>query len=672
VRQHRVGEGIGSGSTLTRPRAAPSVTLSRGAGEGFVTVCVAFLLLLFPVAARAGLQETPAFAAEVAKGELPPVISRVPREPSLAELETIGRPGGELRLLMASPKDTRLMVVYGYARLMAYTPALALVPDMLEAAEVSEDRVFTLRLRPGHKWSDGKPFTTEDFRYWFEDVAENPDLSPSGLPLQLLPNGERPRFEVLDEVTVRFSWSRPNPLFLPALAQPDPVFIYCPAHYLKQFHKKYANKEAIDALVKQAGMRNWAALHNKLDVMYRNDNPDLPSLEPWILKTRPPADRIVFERNPYYYRVDGAGHQLPYIDRVILSIANSKIIPAKTGAGESDLQARYLSFDDYTFLKAGETANGYKVRLWRTGPGSQLALYPNLNVDDPVWHGLVRDVRFRRALSLATDRHEINQVIYFGLAIEGQNTVLPESPLYRPEYRAAWAAFDPTEANRLLDLIGLKRDGDGVRQLPDGRPLDIIAEDSGESTEKSDVLELVRDSWRQAGIRLFSRPTQLTLFRRRVFSGQTLMSIDKGIENGLPTADMPPWEFAPTTQQQLEWPKWGQYRETKGQAGEAPDLPSAIRLKELYDTWLNAHSGIDHAQIWHEMLRIWADEVYSIGLIAGVLQPVVVNARLRNVPAEGVYNWDPGAHFGLYKPDGFWFDTGPAPAASAELAKPQR
>jgi len=633
---------------------------------------VALALVLLPAPARAALQETPIFAAAVAKGELPPVISRLPREPSLAELETIGRPGGELRLLMASPKDTRLMVVYGYARLMAYTPGLALVPDILEAAEVSEDRVFTLRLRPGHKWSDGQPFTTEDFRYWFEDVAENPDLSPSGLPLQLLPNGERPHFEVLDEVTVRFTWSRPNPLFLPALAQPDPLFIYRPAHYLKQFHRKYANKEALDALVKQAGMRNWAALHNKLDVMYRNDNPDLPSLEPWILKTRPPADRIVFERNPYYYRVDGAGHQLPYIDRVILSIANSKIIPAKTGAGESDLQARYLSFDDYTFLKAGETANDYKVRLWRTGPGSQLALYPNLNVDDPVWHGLVRDVRFRRALSLATNRHEINQVIYFGLAIEGQNTVLPESPLYRPEYREAWAGFDPTEANRLLDLIGLKRDGDGIRQLPDGRPADIIAEDSGESSEKSDVLELIRDSWRQVGIRLFSRPTQLTLFRRRVFSGQTLMSIEKGIENGLPTADMPPWEFAPTTQQQLEWPKWGQYRETKGQAGEPPDLPSASRLLELYETWLNAHAGGDHAQIWHEMLRIWADEVYSIGLIAGVLQPVVVNARLRNVPAEGVYNWDPGAHFGLYKPDGFWFDTGPAPAASAELAQPQR
>lgn len=624
------------------------------------------------ITAQAALQETPSLVAQVASGALPPVAERLPREPALAELETIGRPGGELHMLMASPKDTRLMTVYGYARLVAYTPGLALVPDMLEQLKVEGGKSFTLTLRSGHKWSDGRPFTSDDFRYWFEDIAENPQLSPSGLPTALLPNGEAPRFEVLDKRTVRYSWTHPNPLFLPALAGPDPLYIYAPAHYLKQFHQKYAGKAALEALIKQAGVRNWSVLHNKMGNMYRNDNPDLPTLEPWVLKTRPPADHLVFERNPYYYRVDGAGHQLPYIDRVVMTIANSRIIPAKTGAGESDLQARYLSFDDYTFLKAGEAEGGYKVLLWRTGPGSQLALYPNLNVDDPVWRELVRDVRFRRALSLAIDRHEINQVIYYGLALEGQNTVLPQSPLYRPQYRSAWASYNIDEANRLLDQIGLKKSGDGVRRLPDGRPVDIVVEDSGESSEKTDVLELIRDSWRKIGVRLFSRPTQLTLFRMRVFSGQTLMSLDKGIENGLATADMSPWEFAPTTQQQLEWPKWGQYAETKGKAGEKPDLANAIRLKDLYQSWLAATDGDEHAQIWRQMLQSWAEEVYSMGIIAGVQQPVVVNARLRNVPTDGMYNWDPGAHFGIYKPDTFWFDRSTSPSASATSPPPRQ
>ncbi len=405
--------------------------------------------------------------------------------------------------------------------------------------------------------------------------------------------------------------------------------------------------------------------------MYKNDNPDEPTLEPWVLKTRPPSDRLVFERNPYYYRVDSAGQQLPYIDRVVFSIANSKIIPAKTGAGESDLQARYLSFDDYTFLKAGEKQNGYKVLLWRTGPGSQLALYPNLNVDDEAWRDLVRDVRFRRALSLATNRHEINQAIYFGLAIEGQNTVLPQSPLYRPEYRQAWAEYDIAEANRLLDEIGLARGSDGLRHLPDGRPLDIVVEDSGESRDKGDVTELIRDSWQQVGIRLFTRPMQLTLFRRRVFSGQTLMSIAKGIENGLPTADMSPWEFAPTQQHSAPMAEMGPIFRDQGPGRRAarPAFGGAAP-RALRDLAACARIPRERARIWHEMLRIWADEVFSIGIIAGVPQPVVVSTRLRNVPVEGMYNWDPGAHFGMYKPDTFWLDDKPAPAASVETAPP--
>src|SRR4051794_5835562 len=645
--------------------------LRRGALLLSILILAAPGLVLPGPANAAELRETPMLQAEVDAGKLPPVAARVPQTPEVADdIGSVGRPGGDLRMLMASPKDTRIMVVYGYARLVAYTPDLEIVPDMLERADVEEGRIFTLHLRPGHKWSDGQPFTAEDFRYWFEDVAGNKELSMSGLPVVMMPHGEPPRFEVLDRETVRYTWARPNPLFLPALAGASPLYIYAPAHYLKQFHKKYADKEKLAALVKEAGARNWAALHTKKEAMYKNDNPDEPTLEPWVLKTRPPSDRIVFERNPYFYRVDSTGQQLPYIDRVVFSIANSKIIPAKTGAGESDLQARYLSFDDYTFLKAGEAGGGYKVHLWRTGPGSQLALYPNLNVDDEAWRRVVRDVRFRRALSLATDRHEINQAIYFGLANEGQNTVLPQSPLYRPEYRQAWAKYDIAEANRLLDEIGLARGDDGLRHLPDGQPLDIVIEDSGESREKGDVTELIRDSWQKIGIRLFTRPMQLTLFRRRVFSGQTLMSISKGIENGLATADMSPSEFAPTTQQQLEWPKWGQYFETKGQAGEAPELPAAERLLTLYEAWLGAADAAERGQTWQEMLRIWADEVYSIGLIAGVPQPVVVSTRLRNVPEKGMYNWDRGAHFGMYKPDTFWLDDTPAPAASVTPAPP--
>jgi peptide/nickel transport system substrate-binding protein len=626
-----------------------------------IRAALAALLLLAAFGAGAaepaGYVENPNLVADVARGALPPIGERLPEHPLVVAPKELGQYGGELRILMASAKDTRLMVVYGYARLMRWTPDLELVPDILESVDDEDDRVFTLHLRKGHKWSDGQPFTSEDFRYWYEDIRLNPKLSPGGLPQALLVDGERPKFEVLSETAVRYTWSKPNRLFLQATAGASPLYLYAPAHYLKQFHAKYQDPTTLEDMVKRAGQRNWAALHNKHDNQYRNDNPDLPTLEPWVLATRPPSERFIFRRNPFFHRVDAAGKQLPYIDRVAMSIADNKIIPLKTGSGESDLQARYLRFDNYTFLKEAEERNDYTVRLWRQATGAHVALFPNLNVADPVWHALVRDVRFRRALSLAIDRHEINQAIYYGLAIPGQNTVLPSSPLYKPEYRQAWAGFDLKTANRLLDELGLKkRNHEGIRLLPDGRPMQIIVENSGESTEQSDVLELVRDTWRAAGIKLFSRPSQREVFRNRIFAGETLMSIDKGVENGLATADMPPLEFAPTTQQQLMWPKWGQYLETRGKAGEPIALESARELHRLLGDWFAADTRPERAAVWQKMLKIWADEVYSIGLVAGVLQPVVVSNRLRNVPVDGIYNWDPGAHFGIYSPDTFWFD----------------
>jgi peptide/nickel transport system substrate-binding protein len=632
---------------------------------------IAFLLavmLLAPTGAKAWL-EPPALQNEVAAGKLPPIEERLPQVPLTVPLREQGLEpgdyGGDLRILMSGAKDVRMMVVYGYARLVGYDREYKIAPDILERFEVEEGRIFTFHLRPGHRWSDGKPFTAEDFRYFWEDVANNPELSPTGIPTELMVEGEAPSFEVIDPVTVRYSWSKPNPAFLPALAGASPLYVFRPAHYLKKYHARYADEAELKQAVEEAGQRNWAALHGRKDNQYKNDNPKLPTLDPWMNTTKGPAERFVFLRNPYYHRVDENGRQLPYADRVLMTVADGKIIPAKVGAGEADLQARYLRFDHYTFLKAGEPRGKYEVRLWRSGTGSQLALYPNLNANDPVWRALFRDARFRRALSLGLDRHEINQVIFYGLAQEGQNTVLPQSPLHRPEYRSSWAAYDPDQANRLLDEIGLARDGaDGPRRLPDGRPMEMIVESAGEGTEESDILRLIADSWERLGISLFTKLEQREVFRNRIFAGETLMSVWTGLENGVPTPLSLPSELAPTSQQHLQWPKWGQYFETQGKAGEAPDLPEARQLLALYMDWRHAVDPAEKERLWHAMLQLHADQVFSIGTVAEVPQPVVVSARLRNVPKEALYAWDPGAHLGMYRPDCFWFSQGAETAAA--------
>ena len=624
--------------------------------------CLALLAVavLSPSARALALQETPLFAQRVAAGALPPIADRVPQVPSVVKFsgdKTLGRQGGELRTLIGRAKDVRLLVVYGYARLVGYDENFELQPDILERYEIEGGRSFTLHLRKGHRWSDGQPFTAEDIRYWWEDIANNKKLSPAGPPREMLLDETPPRFEVLDETTVRFTWHRENPFFLPRLAGASPLFIYRPSHYLKQFHANYADPDALKAELRKRRIRNWASYHNRLDNMYRFDNPDLPTLQPWINTTPPPAQRFVAERNPFYHRVDERGRQLPYIDKVIMNVSDGKLIPAKAGTGEVDLQARNLAFSNVTFLRENEDDNGFTTLLWRIAKGSHVALYPNLNTSDPVWRDLMRDARFRRALSLGIDRTIINESLYFGMAIEGNNTVLPESPLFEDDYQTAWTEFDPRRANQLLDDCGLeRRSDDGIRLLPDGRPAEIIIETAGEDAEQVDVLELVRETWAEIGIKLFVKPSQREVLRRRIFAGETLMSVWTGLENGVPSVDTSPHELAPTSQQQLMWPAWGQYHETSGMAGEAPDMSLPKELYDLNKQWTMAEDRDAKLKIWHRMLSIHAEEMYSIGIISGVLQPIVIRKGLRNVPEEGVFNWEPGAQFGVYRPDTFWFE----------------
>ncbi|NQW02042.1 MAG: ABC transporter substrate-binding protein [Rhodospirillales bacterium] len=619
-------------------------------------------VLPVPAFADPSYKEPPVLRELVAAGQLPPVGERVPSEPSVVEFSGIGQNpghyGGAIRTIMGRAKDIRMMVVYGYARLVGYDRKYRLKADILRRLEVEEGRRFTLHLRKGHRWSDGHPFTAEDFRYFWEDVATDPDISPYGPDSHLLVEGKLPVFEVLDTYTVRYTWHKANPFFLPSLAAASPIFIYRPAHYLKHFHAKHEDAERLEMKVKKSRKQTWRALHFGHDRLYRFDLPEMPTLQPWMNTTPPPSERFVFKRNPYYHRVDGNGLQLPYVDEFILTIAGAKLIAAKAGSGEADLQARSLQFKNYTFLKRGEQRNDFTVHRWVTAKGAQMALYPNLNAADPVWSKLLRDVRFRRALSLAIDRHEINQVVYFGLGLEGGNTVLPKSPLFKPAYRSLWASYDIKKANALLDEIGLlERDSNGIRLLPDGNPVEIIVESAGEDSDQADVLQLIGDSWRKIGVKLFTKPTRREVLRRRALAGATTMSIWFGLENGIPTENSSPEELTPSRDDQLQWPKWGHYMLTDGQGGEPVDDPAAAKLVALNKAWIEASEDQVRENIWHEILQINAEQVFTIGITAGVPQPVVVNNALRNVPTNGVYNWDPGAHFGIYRPDTFWYET---------------
>ena len=622
---------------------------------------LAAALMLSPVVAQTVTpMEPPSLAAQVQSGALPAIDARVPADPMVGGFETLGRTsgrsGGTLRILLPKDKDIRLLNVWGYARLVGYDENLQIRPDILAAIDVTDGRIFTLKLRAGHKWSDGAPFTSDDFRYYWEDIANNPELTPAGVAQELLVNGQPPTVTIIDATTVRYEWPSANPRFLGLLAQAREPYIYRPAHYLKQFHVRYGDPAKIAAWVSEAKVKSWAALHNRRDSMYDNDNPAMPSLQPFLIQ--PGGGPVYrFRRNPYFHRLDSYGMQLPYIDAIDATIVEPGLIAAKTAAGDADIQVRGLGFSDATALKATEGRGGYRVLLWPVTKGSQVALYPNLTVSDPAWRALLRDRRFRQALSAAIDRDDINATLFYGLGTPGNNTALKESPLFDEARVSREAVFDLARANALLDEMGLTaRDSRGIRLRSDGRPLDLIVETAGESAEEAAMLQLIAPSWKQAGINLIVRPYERTVLRNRAYGGESIMTVWSGLENGVPRPSFDPSELAPVLQDSLQWPRWGQYVQTKGKSGEAADVPEAQTLLALYDSWNIAVSEDERARIWTEMLDIHADAQFTIGTVSGVMQPVIVSNALRNVPEQGVFGWDPGAQLGIYRIDAFWLD----------------
>ncbi|MEM9043804.1 MAG: ABC transporter substrate-binding protein [Pseudomonadota bacterium] len=632
------------------------------------TLAVFALCLLALPAGGTGLdlKEVPAFAERVSAGELPPIAERIPTEPLISDLASRGREpgvnGGMIRMFVGRAKDVRYMAAYGYARLIGYAPDYSLQADLLKDYRLEEGgKRLVLFLREGHRWSDGAPFTTEDFRYWWEDVAMNEEASPAGPPVEMLVDGKPPIVEVIDEVTISYTWTAPNPRLLPALAQARPVYIYRPAHFIKKYHKKYADPQKLKEAMGDK-YRTWAELHNRKDNLYKFDNPKLPVLQPWINTSKKNGQRYVLKRNPYYHRIDPNGRQLPYVDKVELEVAASGLIPLKASNGEAGLQTRSLGFADAPVLKRNSASYGFKTRLWRSGYASEVAIYPNLTYLDPVWRDLMRDVRFRRALSMGVSRKMINKVLYFGLAEERGVAPLEESPFFDEQQARAWTEFDLDGANALLDEIGLtSRNGAGIRLLPDGRPMEIVLETAGERREVADTLELVVATWSKLGIRLLVRPLDRDILRNRAYAGRSMMVAWYGWNNGVPTPRAAPFELAPVDQSNFTWPKWGQFYQTKGDMGAPPDVPEAARLLELFEVWSTAYSEEAKEAAWREMLAIHSDQVFVIGTVSRAPMPVVAHATLMNVPEEGLYAWDPGAQLGIHRMDEFFFEGGKSP-----------
>ncbi len=585
--------------------------------------------------------------------DLPPLEERLPESPKLTnemppELldYEIGRYGGTIRTV-TSVVDWDADVFVMNNEPLLNTPGILsqeITGNILDSYEVTDDQTtFTFHLRKGLRWSDGEPVTMEDYRFAIEDVIFNEQLTPV-VDLKYRAGGKRDGspmvFEVIDEWTFKLSFDEPYggfPVRMAIVGWVGYTDILKPAHALKKFHQDYASDEekaAWDALMDQYGIakgeeKSWVNLFHKVDItnteLTRKESIGFPKLYPWLL-TEVTQTLYTYERNPYYHKVDEAGQQLPYIDRIESKlVADMEMVTLEVISGEVDFCRESAALNEMTLYRDAEK-NGITAYL------STLHVTPADVMINQTWNGgseayleMVRDIRFRRALSLAIDRDELIDSIYYGYA--------EPSEIVDPTY-------DPDAAVALLEEMGLERGADGFFLQPDGQPLEIIIEHGADAPDIQPCSELISEFWTDIGLKTSSRRIDSSLAGNKQAANE--------IQARVRWTHTPLWTH-------MDWgfSHWGRLwdvwrtqiseititdedgtQRREAISGEEP--PEAVKeFYKLVDSLMQVSVAEASTRVYQEIKDSMRENIWYITPLQNVRQPLVVRSTMRNITDKG-------------------------------------
>ncbi len=604
--------------------------------------------------------EAPVLADLVKAGSLPALEKRLPGAEDVMvvkPLKEIGKYGGAWRRGFTGPADhengNRIMST-DKILFWEYT-GTKIGPALCKDWKLSDDgKVTTVYLRKGAKWSDGQPLTADDFMFWYDDVYSNKGLVPTPFP-EMLAGGKPGVMKKVDDFTVAFEFPEPNFMFPYILAGSTAVGAgfstrgafgtygggYAPAHYLKQFLPKYSSEDEVNTKAKAAGFDDWKAyFKNRFSWAL---NPELPVMTPWVTTSPINTPTWAMKRNPYYWAVDTEGNQLPYIDEINMTLAeNRQVLNLRAVAGEYDIQERHVDLGNLPVLLENQQKGNYTVHLDPAFNGSDVTIHMgNAYTGDPEIAKWIRNKDFRHALSLGVDRAQLNETFWLGVGTEG-STAPAESTLYSPgaEWRTKWCTYDPDQANKILDSIGLdKKDTEGFRLRTDnGQRLRLEMITVGaQFLPYTQAGEMITQHWKKIGIDVAVKEME----RNQAF-GTTANSEHQMItwaNDGSEMLFLFPRHALPVDPVEchmgMAFAKW---YASGGEQGTKPDDPEMLRAFEIMKQAPTMKEA-DQIEAGKQLWRIICEQQWSIGTVGqspAFMGVRVVKNNMGNVPERQV------------------------------------
>ena len=578
--------------------------------------------------------EAPMLAARVRAGDLPPVEERLPKQPLMIKpAHEIGQYGGTLRTEGATP----WVGLHQGKPLFFDEESTNPIPWAFKDWEFSNgNKTVTFFLREGLRFSDGVPFTADDIIFWYEDIFLNDELTPNKQDIWRVGLTDKEGvWEKVDDFTVKVTFEIRYEMFPGWLGtnaaggdwqQGLSNRVIVPAHYLKQFHPKYADggQAAVDAMAEEAGFDDWVPFFRMRGSPASEDNLGFPVVSPWMLESRGEQSAVLV-RNPYFYAIDVEGNQLPYIDRISSSAAGDVEVAAlRAIAGEYDYY-RMDSVAKVPLFLENRSVGDYEVYLWNGFGDSEADLFWNQNwVGDAEIERLVQNRDFRIALSVGINREEINQIIWHGLGEPASIVPLRGQFATGRKWFKIHTEFDPPQANALLDALGLdQKDSDGFRLRADnGERLTIKLTQAGgpwAGLSMGLVNEIMSEHWaRNIGVDVNVDPVGSSDFWRIGGANEAHLFMwvgQSGAAHFAPHAALP---FNPTASWGNQWAHWWG---SGGTTGIEPSCtsgpqPAGCDAKFGFDAFRTVkQSLVEGVPLMAEIVRRVADNVYVMGII---------------------------------------------------------